>query len=107
MRFNILHSFRTCYKKRRDTVRISDPNKLVGKIIKIKTGEDMTEIIVDVGDQAVTATITSGAAGEMNLNEGDEIFAVFNSTSGRVIMYSQDSRRDYEISRPTLSRRAF
>ncbi|HZK86980.1 MAG TPA: TOBE domain-containing protein [Syntrophomonas sp.] len=78
-------------------MRISDPNKLVGKIIKIKTGEDMTEIIVDVGDQAVTATITSGAAGDMNLNEGDEIFAVFNSTSVSLIKDSKDSRRDYEI----------
>ena len=70
-------------------MRISDPNKLVGKIIKIKTGEDMTEIIVDVGDQAVTATITSGAAGDMNLNEGDEIFAVFNSTSVSLIKDSK------------------
>ena len=70
-------------------MRISDPNKLVGKIIKIKTGEDMTEIIVDVGDQAVTATITSGAAGDMNLNEGDDIFAVFNSTSVSLIKDSK------------------
>lgn len=62
-------------------MRISDPNKLVGKIMKINTGKDMTEVIVDVGDQAVYATITTGAAKDMNLKEGEDIFAMFNSTS--------------------------
>lgn len=70
-------------------MRISDPNKLVGKVMQIKSGEDMTEIIVDVGDQAVTATITSGAAGDMHLNEGDEVFAIFNSTSVSLIKDSK------------------
>ena len=66
-------------------MRISDPNKLVGKIIKINKGNEMTEVIVDVGDQAVYATLTSGAAGDMNLKEGDDVFAMFNSTSVSLI----------------------
>jgi molybdopterin-binding protein len=76
-------------------VRISDSNKLVGKIMKIKPGQDMTEIIVDVGDQAVTATITASAAGDMHLNEGDEVFAIFNSTSVSLIKDTKEPRRDY------------
>jgi len=76
-------------------MRISDPNKLVGKIITIKSGQDMTEIIVDVGDQAVTATITAGAAHDMNLHEGDEVFALFNSTSVTLIKDTKEPRRDY------------
>jgi len=76
-------------------VRISDPNKLVGKIMEIKNGHDMTEIIVDVGDQPVTATITSGAAQDMNLHEGDEVFAMFDSTSVTLIKDSKEPRRDY------------
>lgn len=76
-------------------MRISDPNKLVGKIMKIHPGQDMTEIIVDVGDQAVTATITNGAAGDMNLHEGDEVFAMFNSTSVSLIKDTKEPRRDY------------
>jgi len=76
-------------------MRISDPNKLVGKIMNIKIGQDMTEIMVDVGDQAVTATITAGAAHDMNLHEGDEVFAMFNSTSVTLIKDTKDPRRDY------------
>ncbi|QGU00184.1 hypothetical protein SYNTR_1590 [Candidatus Syntrophocurvum alkaliphilum] len=66
-------------------MRISDPNKLVGRVMSVKAGQDMTEIVIDVGDQAVTATITKGAFDAMNLSEGDEIFAMFNSTSVSLI----------------------
>ncbi|MDD4171488.1 MAG: TOBE domain-containing protein [Syntrophomonas sp.] len=76
-------------------MRISDPNKLVGKIIRINAGQEMTEIIVDVGDQAVTATITAGAANDMNLQEGDEVFTMFNSTSVTLIKDTKEPRRDY------------
>ncbi len=60
-------------------MRISDSNKLAGKVMKIKTGKEMAEVILDIGDQAVTATITAGAANDMKLHEGDEVFAMFNS----------------------------
>ncbi len=66
-------------------MRISDANKLVGTIIKVKPGQDMTEVILDIGDQAVTATITSGAAHDMKLKEGEQIFAVFNSSNVSLI----------------------
>lgn len=76
-------------------MRISDPNKLVGKIMQIKSGHDMTEIIVDVGDQAVTATVTAAAAQDMHLREGDEVFAMFNSTAVSLIKDTKEPRRDY------------
>jgi molybdopterin-binding protein len=76
-------------------MRISDPNKLVGKIMKIHPGQDMADIIIDVGDQAVTASITAGAYGDMDLHEGDEVFAVFNSTSVSLIKDRKEPRRDY------------
>lgn len=76
-------------------MRISDSNKLVGKIMRINLGHDMTEIIVDVGDQPVTATITAGAANDMNLHEGDEVFAMFNSTSVTLIKDTKEPRRDH------------
>ncbi len=66
-------------------MRISAGNKLVGSIMEVKPGQDMTEVILDIGDQAVTATITSGAASDMNLKQGDQVFAVFNSTSVALI----------------------
>ena len=66
-------------------MRISDPNKLVGRVMKIKPGSDMTEVIVDIGDQAVTAAITSSAFEAMKLNQGDEVFTMFNSTDVTLI----------------------
>ncbi len=72
-------------------MRISDPNKLAGKIMRINQGKDMTEVIVDIGDQPVTATITAGAAHDMNLHQGDKVFAMFNSTSVTLI---RDGQRD-------------
>ncbi len=70
-------------------MRISDPNKLAGRIIRIRQGQDMTEITIDVGDQPVTATITAGAAHDMDLHEGDKVFAMFNSTSVTLIRDGQ------------------
>ncbi len=70
-------------------MRISDPNKLAGKIMRINAGQEMTEVIVDIGDMPVTATITAGAAHDMNLSEGDEVFAMFNSTSVTLIKDSK------------------
>ncbi len=81
----IRHLEQAILKKEASIVRISDPNKLAGKVMKIKTGKDMTEVIIDVGDQPVYATITTGAAKDMNLKEGEDIFAMFNSTSVSLI----------------------
>lgn len=66
-------------------MRMSDANKLVGKIMAIKKGHDMTEVQVDIGDQLVTATITANAAKDMNLHKGDEVFAMFDSTAVTII----------------------
>jgi molybdopterin-binding protein len=66
-------------------MRISDSNKLVASIMEVKSGQDMTEVIMDIGDQAVTATISSSAAKDMELKKGDKVFAVFNSTDVSLI----------------------
>lgn len=73
-------------------MRISDPNKLAGRIMEIKHGKDLTEVIIDIGDQPVTATITAGAAHDMNLHQGDKVFAMFNSTS--VILIRDGQKND-------------
>ncbi|MDD2619551.1 MAG: TOBE domain-containing protein [Syntrophomonadaceae bacterium] len=66
-------------------MRISDPNKLAGKVMKVKNGQDMTEVTIDIGDRPVIATITSGAANDMDLKSGDDVFAMFNSISVTLI----------------------
>lgn len=75
-------------------MRISDPNKLVGKVMNIKEGHDMTEVVIDVGDRPVYATITAQAAEALNLSEGDEVFAMFNSTDVTIIKDTK-KERDY------------
>ena len=74
-------------------MRISQANKLVGKIIDVKSGQDLTEVIIDIGDRPVYSTITNGAAEAMNLHKGDEVFALFNSVDVTII---KDSKRHEE-----------
>lgn len=66
-------------------MRISDPNKLIGRIREIKAGKEMSEVIIDVGDLPVTATITAGAFADLNLDKGDAVFALFKSTDVTII----------------------
>lgn len=66
-------------------MRISQANKLTGKIMEVKSGQDLTEVIIDIGDRPVYSTITSGAAQALNLQKGDEVFALFNSVDVTII----------------------
>ncbi len=66
-------------------MRISDPNKLIGRVREIKEGHDMSEVILDIGDFSLTATITAGASKSLDLKKGDEVFAMFNSTDVTLI----------------------
>lgn len=66
-------------------MRLSDPNKLIGKVLEVKTGSEMCEVIVDIGDFAVTATITPGALAALDLKKDDEVFTMFSSTDVTLI----------------------
>lgn len=79
-------------------MRISDPNKLVASVMEVKKGPVMSEVIMDVGDQAVTATISSAAVDDMQLQKGDQVFAMFNSTMITIIKDSKDEHRKENMS---------
>ena len=79
-------------------MRISDPNKLVASIMEVKKGPVMSEVIMDVGDQAVTATISSAAVADMQLQKGDQVFAMFNSTMITIIKDSKDEHEEENMS---------
>jgi molybdopterin-binding protein len=70
-------------------LRISDPNKLVARVMEIKTGPVMSEVIMDVGDQAFTATIGTAALNDLNLKKDDQVFAMVNSTMVTIIKDTQ------------------
>jgi len=66
-------------------MRISDANKLAGRIREVKIGQEMSEVLIDIGDQMVTATITKAAAEDLKLKKNDQVFAVFNSSNVSII----------------------
>ncbi len=61
-------------------MQMSARNQLAGRIKKVKVGNVMTEVVVQVGDQEVVAAITSGSARRMKLKVGDRVFAVIKAT---------------------------
>ena len=61
-------------------MQMSARNQLSGRIRKVKVGNVMTEVIVQVGDQEVVAAITSGSAKRMELKVGDQVFAIIKAT---------------------------
>lgn len=66
-------------------MRISDANKLAGRIREVKVGQEMSEVLIDIGDQMVTATITKAAAEDLKLKKNDQVFATFNSSNVNII----------------------
>ena len=59
---------------------MSARNQLAGTVKKVKVGNVMTEVVVQVGDQEVVAAITSGSAKRMKLKVGDRVFAIIKAT---------------------------
>jgi len=63
------------------SIKLSARNRLPGRITNIKTGEIMTQIELQVGDNHVVAVITTTSADELGLKMGDEAIALIKSTS--------------------------
>ena len=61
-------------------MQMSARNQLAGRIKKVKVGNVMTEVIMQVGRQEVVAAITSGSAKRMKLKVGDQVFAIIKAT---------------------------
>ena len=59
---------------------MSARNQLAGTVKKVKVGNVMTEVVVQVGDQEVVAAITSGSAKRMKLKAGDRVLAIIKAT---------------------------
>jgi len=59
---------------------MSARNQLAGRIKKVKVGNVMAEVIVQVGRQELVAAITSGSVKRMKLKIGDQVFAIIKAT---------------------------
>ena len=62
------------------TLRTSARNRLPGKVTKLKLGEVMAQIDIQVGEHTITAAITRDSAEDLALKEGDEVVAIIKST---------------------------
>lgn len=60
--------------------RISGRNQLVGKIVNLRTEGLMTQVVLAVGEQRITAIITADALRELQLRKGDTAAALIKST---------------------------
>ncbi len=60
--------------------KVSGRNQLVGKVLDVKIDGLMAQVVLAVGDQRVTAIITSDAVKEMQLKRGDSAAALVKST---------------------------
>jgi molybdopterin-binding protein len=68
-------------ERSRDRYRnVSGRNQLVGKIIDLKVDGLLAQVVLEVGEQRVTAIITSEAVREMQLKRGDSAAALVKST---------------------------
>ncbi len=62
-------------------MRISARNQLRGKVVSVKLGSIMAEIVVELPDgQQIVSAITRSSAESLELKEGDQVAAIIKST---------------------------
>jgi molybdopterin-binding protein len=62
-------------------MRISARNHLKGKVVSVKLGSIMAEIVVELPDgQQIVSAITRSSAESLELKEGDQVAAIIKST---------------------------
>ena len=67
-------------KSRERYRKVSGRNQMVGKVLDVKIDGLLAQVVLAVGDQKVTAIITSDAVREMQLKRGDTAAALVKST---------------------------
>ncbi len=61
-------------------MRISARNRLVGKIEELQVGDVMAQVVMRVGEHVIESVIARSSVEEMNLQVGDTVAAVIQST---------------------------
>ena len=59
---------------------LSARNQLKGKIISIKTGSVMSEVVVDIGGNQIVSLISASSAKRLKLKKGHDVLVVIKST---------------------------
>jgi molybdate transport system regulatory protein len=61
-------------------MELSARNQIKGRIISIKHGAVMAEVVIEVDSQEITSTITMGSLGRLQLAVGDRVTAIFKAS---------------------------
>ena len=60
--------------------RVSGRNQLAGKVISVRLEGLLAEVVLRVGEEQITAIVTSSAVRELKLKKGDAAAALIKST---------------------------
>lgn len=72
----------TLISRERMDMRLAARNQIRGTIVSVTRGPVMAMVKIDIGDgQAISATLTSEAADELDLREGQQAVALFKASS--------------------------
>jgi molybdopterin-binding protein len=76
----------TSQGRRRMFRRISGRNQLIGRVIDIKTSGFLAQVTLSIGEQHITAIITTDAVRELRLKKGQIAAALIKSTEVMIIL---------------------
>jgi len=62
-------------------MKLSARNQLKGKIVEVKKGATTAHVLIDVGGQVITASITNESADDLKLEKGKTAYAIIKATS--------------------------
>jgi molybdopterin-binding protein len=75
-----LENFLPASESRQGSARISGRNQLKGTVVEVRIDGLLAKVVLEVGDQHVTAIITSDAVRELALKPGDAAMALIKAT---------------------------
>jgi molybdopterin-binding protein len=64
---------------------ISGRNQLIGRVTKVQISGLMAKVVLDIGDQSITAIITSDACRDLGLKKGQTAAALIKATEVMII----------------------
>ncbi len=62
-------------------MKLSARNQFKGKINDVKKGATTAHVLIEVGNQTITASITNEAVDELKLEKGKTAYAIIKATS--------------------------
>ncbi len=66
---------------------INARNQFQGTVVRIKRGDVVSEVEVDIGKGTITSVVTTSSVAELGLHVGSNVIALFKSTEVALATY--------------------